>query len=135
MVVSLKKRRKLRLKKLKKSEFLCRVCGVSANYRCKMCGLYFCNQHISSDRVCVLCSEALCKLCGKYYAISNCPVCGRIVCDQCSVQITPVVRVCRECYNRLGRPSVWPPKELVRRSSKYRLKLGKLVMELMYQRS
>ncbi|HIP85684.1 MAG TPA: hypothetical protein EYH17_03455 [Pyrodictium sp.] len=129
------KKKKLRLEMLKKSKSLCRVCGMPADYKCKMCGFYFCKQHIGSDKICILCSEALCRLCGKYYAISNCPVCGRIVCDQCSVQITPVVRVCKECYNRLEKPSAWPPQELVRKSSEYRLKLGKLVIELIRQRS
>ena len=135
MVVLPKKRRKLRPKKLKKSEFSCRICGAHANYKCRLCGFYFCNKHIDGNGICVLCSEALCRLCNRYYAVSSCPVCGRIVCDQCSIQITPVVRICKECYNRLGKPREWPPRELIEKSNGYRLKLGKLVMEVIYQRS
>jgi hypothetical protein len=34
-------------------------------------------------------------------AVGRCPFCGRLVCRECSVEIEPGVRVCRDCFQKL----------------------------------
>jgi len=53
-----------------------------------------------------VCSSALCMICGRRLAVSTCPLCGRLMCVECSVQLDAPVRVCVECFRRnshLGR--------------------------------
>ena len=75
----------------------CEVCGSRAAVAsCRLCGRLYCGLHGSGGR-CVACSSALCSLCGSRLSVGYCPSCGRLVCTECSIQLDPVRRVCREC--------------------------------------
>ncbi len=56
--------------------------------------------------MCTICRDSMCKRCGRRLSLAVCPVCGRTVCEECSVQVTPVVRVCRECVNAYRKLTV-----------------------------
>ena len=82
----------------------CEICEISrAITRCRICGRYVCSKHIDKNGVCVLCNQALCKLCRKNLAVTSCPICGRVICYSCSKQLTPVIRLCIECFNSLRK--------------------------------
>ncbi len=87
---------------------LCEICGeVEAKYTCRLCGRRVCSKHFNSNRgICSVCEMSLCEICGEYLSISYCPICGRLGCSDCLIQLTPVVRVCRDCLNKYGRDKV-----------------------------
>ncbi|WP_167827902.1 hypothetical protein [Pyrolobus fumarii] len=65
-------------------------------------------------------------MCGKRLAVGTCAVCSRLVCDECSIQYNPVVRICVECRSRGGKPPRKPPSSLVRLTEKW---LAELIRE------
>ncbi|MDK2384666.1 MAG: B-box zinc finger protein [Candidatus Korarchaeota archaeon] len=95
----------------------CEICGAPhAGNRCRICGRRVCDRHYDASRgICLICSSALCEICGSRLATSYCQVCGRYVCPGCSVQLTPVMRVCVECFSKLGREGVLRELEASRR--------------------
>lgn len=94
----------------------CEICGRPAIAQCRLCGRNVCERHLVENGICVYCSETLCEICGERLAITTCPICGRRVCEKCSIQITPIVRVCRECYSKYElKMNEWPPNILVDR--------------------
>ncbi len=110
---------------------LCEICGSEAEYTCSMCGRRVCSRHYDRGKgLCAYCSSTLCQLCGERLAIAACPVCGRVVCDKCSVQLTPVVRLCRDCYTRLGA-SNWPPSALLAREQSVINTLKQLTLKVL----
>jgi len=82
----------------------CEICEVKpAKYRCSLCGRLVCDTHFNLERsICKICEMSLCDLCGKTLAISCCPICGRLGCSDCLTQLTPVIRVCKECLAKYG---------------------------------
>ena len=46
----------------------------------------------------MVCRESLCMVCGERLSVARCDSCRRLVCIECSIQIDPVRRVCRECF-------------------------------------
>ncbi|MEM1600788.1 MAG: hypothetical protein QXY36_01595 [Sulfolobales archaeon] len=81
---------------------LCEICeALEAVGQCRLCGRYVCSTHIGVDGICSICREALCRICYQRLSISSCLVCGRVVCRECSIELQPSIRVCRECYDKL----------------------------------
>ena len=75
----------------------CSVCGSrSAISTCITCGRPYCSLHGEGDK-CVICTASTCEICRESLSIGYCPSCGRLVCIECSIQIDPARRVCREC--------------------------------------
>ena len=103
---------------------LCSICGDEATDRCRICGRYVCAKHYVAERgVCSYCYMSLCELCNNSLAIASCPICGRLICEECSVELTKAVRVCKACYSKLSESEnrKWPPRLLLERE-KGRLK-------------
>ncbi len=44
----------------------------------------------------------LCAVCGRRLALTSCTACGRVVCDECSVEVKPGIRACVDCAGRRG---------------------------------
>ncbi len=88
----------------------CEVCSEKkAKYVCHLCNRRICEDHaILNDNViiCSICSSLLCELCRRRLSIHTCPICDRLMCTVCSVQLTPVHRVCKECFQKLGKREV-----------------------------
>lgn len=82
----------------------CEICEVEfTKHRCPLCGRLVCDVHFNpKKRMCRICEMALCELCSKALAVSYCPICGRLGCSDCLVQLTPVVRVCKDCIAKHG---------------------------------
>ncbi len=81
---------------------LCEVCErKEALYRCRICGRYVCGDHLI-DGVCVVCRDLTCKICHSRLAVDTCPFCGRIICRECSVELQPGIRVCKECFKKMN---------------------------------
>ena len=74
---------------------------------CRLCGRSYCGSHGSSG-LCVACEKALCGVCRGRLAVGHCQSCGRLVCEECSIQVDNVRRVCVECAARGARPSPDP---------------------------
>ncbi|MCX8186052.1 MAG: hypothetical protein N3G48_02950 [Sulfolobales archaeon] len=81
---------------------LCEVCEASnAVATCRLCGRNACANHIDSGGLCSICKETLCKLCSQRLSVSSCAICGRIICRECSVELQPAIRVCKECFSKI----------------------------------
>ncbi len=82
----------------------CEICGErEALYKCRLCGRLVCPLHFNKKKgICSVCEMALCEICGRNLSIGYCPICGRLGCSDCLVQITPVVRVCKDCLAKYG---------------------------------
>lgn len=96
------------------SPAICDVClAAPARYTCPVCGRSVCENDWSGD-ACIVCSEARCRVCGVELAVASCNVCGSPVCESCSIQVNPVVRVCKQCSRKLNiAVEQWPPRSLV----------------------
>ncbi len=96
---------------------LCEICGEKeATHTCRLCGRRVCDEHYDpATGLCTICSQSLCEICGERLASAYCEICGRYVCYDCSIQVTPAVRVCKECFSKLGWRGVL--EELKRRRS------------------
>jgi hypothetical protein len=82
---------------------MCRVCGACelcgerrAKGECRVCGRLACEEHLAGG-LCYACREALCSICSERLSLGRCSICSRLVCWECSVQVDPVRRVCKEC--------------------------------------
>ncbi|MEM4769301.1 MAG: hypothetical protein QW205_00430, partial [Desulfurococcaceae archaeon] len=51
--------------------------------------------------MCVVCRDLLCKICKSYLSIGVCKYCGRLGCEMCLIQATPVEYICVECYRKI----------------------------------
>ncbi len=93
-------------------EKLCEVCLEKKSITtCRLCGRSICSQHYTGSGLCSICSVSLCSLCRERLAITECSICSRLICEICSRQITPVVRICLQCYRRGYRE--WPPRDML----------------------
>lgn len=61
--------------------------------------------------ICSICASSLCQICSERLALTFCPVCGRLVCYEDSVQLDNVRRVCRDCYMKGYRTARDLPSE------------------------
>lgn len=75
----------------------CELCGNPGFIRCRSCGRIVCSSHIGDKGLCVACLDALCRICGTSLSVGRCNSCLRLVCINCSIQLDPVRRICREC--------------------------------------
>lgn len=87
-------------------EGYCEVCGEKpVKYKCEVCTRRVCEEHYLVERgMCVICENTLCRICRSYLSIGICKYCGRLGCEKCLIQITPIEYVCVECYRRIGFP-------------------------------
>ena len=82
----------------------CEICGRDAVAACRLCGRRVCRIHYDEETgLCSICRESLCSLCGERLAVTTCSICGRLICRECSVEVEPGIRVCRECFDTHGR--------------------------------
>jgi len=80
---------------------LCEICESEvAVGRCRICGRWACRRHLRNG-VCSVCRDLLCQVCGVRLSVDSCLICGRLVCRECSVELQPGIRVCRDCYSRI----------------------------------
>ena len=75
----------------------CELCGSPGLGRCRSCGRLACSTHMGEGGLCVVCLDAQCRICKASLSVGRCSVCLRLVCVDCSIQLDPVRRVCREC--------------------------------------
>lgn len=81
----------------------CEICGREAIATCRICGRRVCELHYDKETgLCSICRESLCSLCKERLAITTCSICGRLICRECSVEVEPGIRVCRECLAKYG---------------------------------
>ncbi|RFA94887.1 hypothetical protein CGL51_09105 [Pyrobaculum aerophilum] len=79
----------------------CYICGFEeAKYKCPKCGRLVC-RHDWAGAYCAACEATLCRLCKSNFSISVCIVCGRLVCEKCSVR-RGLGRVCKDCMRNLS---------------------------------
>lgn len=101
---------------------LCEVCEAEeAVGRCKLCGRYACSRHLDPDGICSICRETLCRICNQRLSVGMCLICTRVICKDCSVELQPGIRLCRECYDRLlNDPNYAKYRDYLRRFLKSR---------------
>ncbi|WP_148682650.1 hypothetical protein [Pyrobaculum ferrireducens] len=74
----------------------CQICGYEeAERRCPRCGRWAC-RHDWAGEHCAACEATLCRICRQNFSISTCIVCGRPVCEKCSVR-RGLGRICINC--------------------------------------
>lgn len=81
----------------------CEICGRASEelFTCRICGRRVCKRHYRDSReICIACEEALCEVCGRKLSIGYCSKCGRLVCEDCSVEIGPAL-LCIECHRKV----------------------------------
>lgn len=82
---------------------LCEVCEEEpAVRRCRICGRYVCEKHVSREGVCAVCMDLMCMICGTRLSVTSCIMCGRPVCRTCSVELEPGIRACVDCINNFS---------------------------------
>ncbi len=90
----------------------CDLCGSPVSGRCRLCSRPACIFHLGEDGLCAACREALCMLCRERLSVARCDSCRRLVCVECSVQVDPVRRLCRECAARGATRPPWAGRPL-----------------------
>jgi len=82
----------------------CEICGKETKelYKCRVCGRRVCREHFRWGKgICVACEETMCEVCGRKLAVGYCARCGRLVCEDCSVERGPAL-LCIDCYRKFG---------------------------------
>lgn len=80
----------------------CEVCEEKPAVRkCRICGRYVCEDHVTGEGVCAVCEDLMCRICNARLSVTSCVACGRPVCRNCSVELEPGIRACLHCANNL----------------------------------
>lgn len=85
---------------MKASLSFCELCGGPGAGRCKSCDRLVCSVHSGEGGLCVVCLDAQCSICRTSLSVGRCVACLRLVCVECSIQLDPVRRICKECWVR-----------------------------------
>jgi len=84
-----------------KGEKYCEICDkkISVGFKCRLCGRTVCAEDFEPrNGICVACKESLCEVCNEKLAIGYCKICGRLVCEACSLK-DGVALVCKDCVS------------------------------------